>query len=129
MGAYVYLPSSEAQRLQRLICLKYYKVLEWEIRFTLGLNTAENTDYIKNCSAFNFLQKSQWAHMSISPGMELGLQILIYLKYSRLPIIRNLIFRTGKSASVLSKLLDNPNRVCVIRTTHVDTQRFFSLCA
>ncbi len=43
-------------------------------RFVLLLNAAKNTDNIKNasnknCSEFDFLQKSQWAHMSISPGM------------------------------------------------------------
>ncbi len=27
--------------------LKYYNTLEWESRFTLGLNTAKNVDYIK----------------------------------------------------------------------------------
>ncbi len=51
--------------------LEYCGVLKWESRFTLRLNAAENTDYIKNgsnksCSELNFLQKSQWAHMSIS---------------------------------------------------------------
>ncbi len=28
---------------------KYYNVLQWESRFTLGLNTAKNTDYMKKC--------------------------------------------------------------------------------
>ncbi len=40
-------PGSGAQELQRLTCLKYYNVLKWESRFTLGLNAAKNTDYIK----------------------------------------------------------------------------------
>ncbi len=38
---------SGARGFQRLVCFKYYNVLKLEIRFTLGLNTAENTDYMK----------------------------------------------------------------------------------
>ncbi len=34
---------------QRLICSKYYNVLKQESRFTLRLNAAKNTDYIKKC--------------------------------------------------------------------------------
>ncbi len=33
--------------LQRLPFLKYFNVLEWEGRFTLGLNAEENTNYLK----------------------------------------------------------------------------------
>ncbi len=38
--------------------------LEWESRFTSGLNAAKNTDHIKNasnknCSELNFLQGTQ----------------------------------------------------------------------
>ncbi len=59
--------------------LKYYKALEWESRFTLGLNTVNNNDYIEkcfkqNCTDLNFLQKTQWKHISIysrSGGREL----------------------------------------------------------
>ncbi len=40
-------PGSGARGLQRLICLKYYDVLKLEIRSTLGLNAAKNTDYMK----------------------------------------------------------------------------------
>ncbi len=36
-----------ANGLQILPFLKYYNVLEWESRFTLGLNAAENIDYLK----------------------------------------------------------------------------------
>ncbi len=36
-----------ARGLQRLSLVKYYNVLEWESRFTLGLNAAKNTDYFK----------------------------------------------------------------------------------
>ncbi len=34
---------SAGRRLQRSVCLKSYNVQKWEIRFTLGLNTAKNT--------------------------------------------------------------------------------------
>ncbi len=40
-------PKSRARGLRRLICLKYYYVLKQESRFTLELNAAENTNYIK----------------------------------------------------------------------------------
>ncbi len=40
-------PRSGARGLQRLICLKYYNALKWEMRFALGLNAAKNSDYIK----------------------------------------------------------------------------------
>ncbi len=68
----VYLLWVEDRGPQRLICFKYYNVLNQEIRFTLGLNAAEITDYMKksfskSCSELNFLQRSQWAHMCISP--------------------------------------------------------------
>ncbi len=60
-----------ARGLQRIPCLKYYNVLKWENRFTLGLNTTKNTDYIKNpsnksCLELNFPEKTQWMHMSVS---------------------------------------------------------------
>ncbi len=40
-------PSNEARGLQRLVRFKYYIVLKWKIRFTLGIDAAKNTDYIK----------------------------------------------------------------------------------
>ncbi len=54
---------SGAKGLQGLPFWKYYNALEWESRFTLGLNVASNTDLIKNffklsCSELNFLQKT-----------------------------------------------------------------------
>ncbi len=64
--------------------LHWYEVVWWAFimellsRFTLELNAAKITDYNKkdasnkSCSELNFLQKSQWARMSISPGVELG---------------------------------------------------------
>ncbi len=42
-------PKSGAKELWRLICLIYIDVLKWEIRFFLGLNTGENTYYIRKC--------------------------------------------------------------------------------
>ncbi len=42
-------PQSEARGLERLPFLKYYYVLKWESKFTLGLNTVKNTYYIKKC--------------------------------------------------------------------------------
>ncbi len=33
---------SRARRLQRSVCSKSYNVQKWEIRFTLGFNTAKN---------------------------------------------------------------------------------------
>ncbi len=40
-------PRSGAKWLQRLSCLKYYNVPEWESRFTLWFNTAKITIYIE----------------------------------------------------------------------------------
>ncbi len=36
-----------------------FEIMEWEDRFTLRVNSAKNTDYIKkvHCLEFNFLQK------------------------------------------------------------------------
>ncbi len=41
---------------------------------------------------------------------------------------RLLIIRMSKLARVLSQLLDNPNKIRVIRTTHVGTRCFCPLC-
>ncbi len=38
---------SGARGFQRLIYLKYYSILNLESRFTLGLNAAKNTGYMK----------------------------------------------------------------------------------
>ncbi len=71
-----------------------------ESRFTLGQTTAENTHFMKkasnkNCSEFNFLQKTQWAHMSIYLGSgDKGLQRLPCFKYSSGKTIRA-IFKYG----------------------------------
>ncbi len=51
--------------------LKYYNVHKWDSRFTLGLDAGKNTYYIINASTksgreLNSIQKSKWAHMSIS---------------------------------------------------------------
>ncbi len=47
-------PRSGARGLERLPSLKYYNVLKWESRFTLGLNDAESAHYIKKCSNKNY---------------------------------------------------------------------------
>ncbi len=65
-------PKSGTRGLERLPPLKYYSVLKQESGFTLELNAAKITDYIKNCSnkscwELNFVQKSQQANISISP--------------------------------------------------------------
>ncbi len=65
-------PKSGAMELQKSVCLKSYNAQKREIRFTLGLNAAKNTHYMKkalnkSCLEMNFLQKSLRAHMSISP--------------------------------------------------------------
>ncbi len=70
-------PRCGAGRLKRLIWLKYYNVQKRQITFTLGLNTVKNTAYMekassKSCIELNSLQKSQWAQMSTSLGVELG---------------------------------------------------------
>ncbi len=67
-------PSSGVRELERMPCFKHNRVLNWswESTFTLGLKAAEIIDYIKknasneSCVAFNFVQKTQWAYMSIS---------------------------------------------------------------
>ncbi len=74
------LPPSGANGLRKKLGLKY--VQECESR-----KLQKNTDYIKNgsnknCLELNFLQKTQYAHMSISPRRgDKGLQKLICLKY------------------------------------------------
>ncbi len=42
-------PKSGARGPQTLTCLKYYNILKWESKFTLGLKTAKNINYIKKC--------------------------------------------------------------------------------
>ncbi len=45
-------PRSRVRGLQRLPCFKYYAVLKWKSRFTLGsskLDDAKITNYIKKC--------------------------------------------------------------------------------
>ncbi len=46
---------SEASGLQRLLFSKSYNVLKRESRFTLGLNAAKITDYIKKCFKQKFI--------------------------------------------------------------------------
>ncbi len=48
---------SGAKGLQRLICFKYFIVLKWESRCTLGVDAAEITDYIKKLLRTKFYTK------------------------------------------------------------------------
>ncbi len=48
---------SGAKWLERLMWLKYYNVQKWQITFTLGLNAAKNTNYLKNTSRKSCLKK------------------------------------------------------------------------
>ncbi len=46
--------------------------MDWKSRFTLGLNAAKGMDSIEkcfhpSCAELNFLKKTQWSHISISP--------------------------------------------------------------
>ncbi len=42
-------PKNGARGLQRLSSLKHYNILKREKRFTLKLDAAKNTHYIKKC--------------------------------------------------------------------------------
>ncbi len=62
---------------QRLVCLESYNVQKWEIGFTLRLNNAKITHYIKkgsnkSCLELNFVQKSPRAQVSIFPTSGAG---------------------------------------------------------
>ncbi len=66
----------------------YYDVWKLGNRLILGLNAAENTNYMKkvssnSCLELNFLRRSHWAHMYISPTQvgAWGLKRLACLKY------------------------------------------------
>ncbi len=76
-----------------------FEKLEWESRFTLGVNAAKNTDYKKNvsnknCSEFNFLQKlSGCVCLSISgvkvegsKHLALGFHQKFYLNTNSIPV-------------------------------------------
>ncbi len=84
-------PRSGASGIQRLSCLKYYNTLKWASRFTLGLNAAAKNTVLskkkkknasnKSCLELNFLQKTQWTHVSISPcKWSLGLPKIVILE-------------------------------------------------
>ncbi len=71
-------PSVELGSSKDCHLLKYYNVQKWGSRLTLRLDTIENTHYIQNasnksCWALNSVQKSQRAHICLSPpGVVLG---------------------------------------------------------
>ncbi len=58
----------------------YYDVWKWGNRLTLGLNGAQNTNYMKKVSSksyleLNSLQNSHWTHMYISPFPPLRVEL------------------------------------------------------
>ncbi len=68
------------------VCLKSNNVQKWEIRFTLGLNSAKNTHYIKkklrikgvwNCISY---KKVHECTCLSPPRVELGVQRSVCLK-------------------------------------------------
>ncbi len=66
-----------ARRLERLIWLKYYYVQKQQIIFTLRLNAAKNTNFIKkasskSCLELNSLQKNHGCTCLFPPGVKLG---------------------------------------------------------
>ncbi len=57
-------PQSGARELQRSVCLKSYNVQKWGKRFTLGLNTAKNTHYVK--TIFFVFDAYFWQHWALN---------------------------------------------------------------
>ncbi len=102
-------PKSGARGLQRSVCLKSHNVQKYEIRFTMELNAAKNTYYIKktsnkSCSELNFTQKSARVHMSISPQVE--------LRGSKDQYVLNLImYKNGKLDSLWRSMLP---KICIM---------------
>ncbi len=80
-------PRSRARGVGRLPYFKYYNVLKWESRFTIGVSTAKINASNKNCWKLNFLQKTYRAHMSISPrNGARGIEKLLCFKYYNVPL-------------------------------------------
>ncbi len=73
-------PRMELEGSKDISCLKYYNTLEWESRFTLRLNTAENIDYIekwfkRKLSIIKFPTKnSVETYSNLPQELSLGLQ-------------------------------------------------------
>ncbi len=85
-------PMSGVRELQRSVYLKSYNVQKWEIRFTLGLNAAKNTHYIKkksqNKSCYSYKKVSRHTFFS-SPGVELCcFSISVHYKISNVLMFR-----------------------------------------
>ncbi len=55
---------SGATGLERLICFKYYIVLKWKSRFTLELDTAKNTHYMRKRFEWKLLTIEFWTKVS-----------------------------------------------------------------
>ncbi len=60
-------PRSGARGFERLTLpyLKYYNVLKWERRFTLGVNDAKNTDYLKKRFEWKFSLRPSSASLTL----------------------------------------------------------------
>ncbi len=85
MGANVYFPFGvELWGSEDWYVSNINLVLKWDSRFIFLLNTAKLPIISKNCSnksywELSFVQKSHWAHMSISPRS--GTRRLIFLNF------------------------------------------------
>ncbi len=64
-------PQSGAIGRKRLIWLKYYNVMKQQIRFTLGLTTAKNTDYKK--------KRFKWKLFRIKLPTKMSVGAYVYL--------------------------------------------------
>ncbi len=113
-------PSIGTKGLQRLPRFKYCNELKQESRFILGLNTAKNTVISKTASnksywELNFLQKTQWAHVSISPRSGArGLQRLSCFKYNNV-LKRKSGFALGFNAAENTSHIKNASKAFVWR--------------
>ncbi len=56
VDTHVYLPKESSYGVPKIAIYVYYYVLKQENWFTLGLNTAKNTDYIKKSFKLNLLR-------------------------------------------------------------------------
>ncbi len=80
-------PGSEASELQRLTCLRYYNVQQWENKFTLGLDAAKINNYIEKGFKHKLLRikfptkNSAGARVYFPQEWSLGFQILTFLSY------------------------------------------------
>ncbi len=77
-NSFLYLPSHEVRYLAtklRGATIAYFVILhlpKWGGRLQLKIYVISENVLNKSCWALNFLKKSQWVHMSISPRREAG---------------------------------------------------------